>query len=37
MKDFRAFIRQNNIDLYKELDNIYVCAKNENDKDLAIT
>jgi uncharacterized protein (TIGR04141 family) len=32
MKDFRVFIRQNNINLYEELDNIYVCAKNENDK-----
>ena len=33
MKDFRAFIRQNNIDLYKELDNIYVCAKMRMIKD----
>lgn len=32
MKDFRVFVRQNNINLNEELDNVYVCAKNENDR-----
>jgi len=32
MEDFRTFIVKNNINLYKELDNIYVEAKNENNK-----